>query len=49
MEYRGYSIDHEYGHYCVTAPSGEQWTEDTVEDAKAAIDFLEEDEDDHNA
>lgn len=51
MQYRGYSIDPDHGHYFVTGPEG-QWTEDTVQDAKAAIDFLEddeEDEDDYNA
>lgn len=38
MIYRGYAIEHEFGHIRVTAPDGSSWTEDTVEDAKHSID-----------
>ena len=41
VEYKGYTIEHDRGHYLVTGPQG-QWTEDTVQDAKAQIDELEE-------
>lgn len=39
MEYMGYVIEREQSHYLVTAPDGEQWREDTIEAAKAEIDF----------
>ena len=37
MTYKNYEIKNEYGHYLVTAPNGEQWTEDTIDDARHAI------------
>ena len=37
MQYMGYTIEHEFNHYKVIAPDGTEWTEDTVEDAKQAI------------
>ena len=43
MEYKGYTINHDRGHYLVTGPEGtwpEGWTTDTVEEAKADIDYL---------
>lgn len=43
MVYKGYHIEHDRGHYLVVGPEG-MWTEDTVEDAKKAVDFLEEEE-----
>jgi hypothetical protein len=47
MNYRGYSIDRDKGHYLVTGPEG-MWTEDTVDDAKHSIDELEDTVDDDN-
>lgn len=41
IAYKGYTIEHDHGHYLVTGPAG-MWTEDTVQDAKAQIDELEE-------
>ncbi len=40
MEYRGYKIENEFGHYNVTPPDGKSggWTEDTIEEAKQSID-----------
>lgn len=40
MEYKGYTIEHDHGHYLVTGPDG-TWTEDTVQDAKRTIDELD--------
>ncbi len=36
--YKGYIIEYEKGHYKVTGPNDSEWTEDTIEDAKQAID-----------
>lgn len=38
MNYKGFKIEHDGDHYKVTGPNGEEWTEDTVRDAKEAID-----------
>lgn len=38
MEYREYIIRHEMDHVIVTAPDGYEWREDTIEEAKKAID-----------
>ena len=38
MEYRGYTIKYEMDHVVVITPDGYEWREDTVEDAKKAID-----------
>ena len=38
MEYHEYTIKYEMGHVVVIAPDGYEWREDTVEDAKKAID-----------
>ena len=38
MEYRGYKIENEQGHYKVITPYNETWTEDTIKDAKQTID-----------
>lgn len=37
MIYRDYEILHEGNHFKVIAPDGREWTEDTFEDAKEAI------------
>lgn len=36
--YRGYKIENENGHYKITSPDGDSWTEDNYEDAKRSID-----------
>ena len=38
MNYKNYEIKHEGNHYKVIAPDGTEWNEDTVRDAKDAID-----------
>lgn len=38
MFYKGYNIEHDGNHYKVIAPDGSEWNEDTVRDAKDAID-----------
>lgn len=44
MEYKGFTIESNYGHYVVTEIENpnNSWTEDTVRDAKDTIDELEE-------
>ena len=44
MNYKGYDIERDKGYYTVTG-SKETWSEDTVEDAKAIIDSIEEEDD----
>lgn len=43
MNYRGYDIEWDDGHYRVVGPDG-TWTEDTEDDAKTAIDIEEDGE-----
>lgn len=38
MEYKNHKIEHDGNHYKVIAPDGTEWNEDTVRDAKDAID-----------
>ena len=38
MEYKNHKIEHDGNHYKVIAPDGREWNEDTVRDAKDAID-----------
>ena len=38
MEYREYTIKYEMDHVVVIDPDGYEWRENTVEDAKKAID-----------
>ena len=40
MEYKGYLITSDRGHYVVTGPDG-TWTEDTVMDAKETINSID--------
>lgn len=40
MEYRGYSIEYEFGHYKVTSPDGKVWREDTEDNAKKEVDRI---------
>lgn len=37
-KYRGYSIEREKHYFLVTSPDGVEWTEDSIKDAKIAID-----------
>ena len=37
MEYKGYIIEHDGDHYKVIAPDGNEWTEDSIKDAKETI------------
>lgn len=38
MDYKGYEIIADHGHYVVIAPDGKEWTEDTLDDAKRSVD-----------
>ena len=42
MRYKEYIIEHDRDHVIVTSPDGDSWTEDTITEAKQAINKLEE-------
>lgn len=37
ISYKGFIIKPTHGHFVVVGPDGTSWTEDTIEDAKKAI------------